>query len=81
MPSTRKYISPDGGWGWVIVASSFFIQSLVFGVIYTFGILFVNLLDVFDAGEFRTSLIGSLQYSTNYVTGMSEVHHERKELP
>ena len=62
--------APDGGWGWVVVFASFVIQSLTIGITYTFGILFVELLDVFDAGESTTAWIGSIQPALLYMTGM-----------
>jgi hypothetical protein len=31
---------PDGGWGWVVTAASFFIHFFVLGSQYSFGLLF-----------------------------------------
>ena len=61
--------APDGGWGWVVVAASFTIQALTIGVTYTFGVLYVDLLRVFQAGEFTTAWIGSIQPALLYLTG------------
>jgi hypothetical protein len=35
---------PDGGWGWVVCICSSWTNGTVFGVINTFGILFVEML-------------------------------------
>lgn len=51
---------PDGGYGWVILASSFFINFLVDGVCFSFGIFFVEFLDYFGASRAKTSWIGSI---------------------
>lgn len=52
---------PDGGWGWVIVVFSFISNMIVDGILYTFGILYVELLIEFpDAGKGQIALIGSL---------------------
>ncbi|KAG8435566.1 hypothetical protein GDO86_013488 [Hymenochirus boettgeri] len=51
---------PDGGWGWVIVIASFFIQLLSFGSPLTVGVLYVEWLEVFDEGKGKTAWIGSL---------------------
>ncbi|XP_040293263.1 monocarboxylate transporter 9 [Bufo bufo] len=51
---------PDGGWGWVIVLASFFIQFLCYGSPLAVGVLFVEWLDVFDEGKGKTAWVGSL---------------------
>ncbi|XP_053306280.1 monocarboxylate transporter 9 [Spea bombifrons] len=51
---------PDGGWGWVIVTISFFIQFLCYGSPLAVGILYVEWLDVFDEGKGKTAWVGSL---------------------
>ena len=52
---------PDGGWGWVIVASSLVCNIIVDGIGYTFGILLLEFVDFFHASKSKVSLIGSLQ--------------------
>ncbi|CAI9622290.1 unnamed protein product [Staurois parvus] len=51
---------PDGGWGWIIVAASFFIQFLCYGSPLAVGVLYVEWLDVFDEGKGKTAWVGSL---------------------
>lgn len=51
---------PDGGWGWVIVSASFFIQFLCYGSPLAVGVLYVEWLDVFDEGKGKTAWVGSL---------------------
>jgi MFS family permease len=51
---------PDGGWGWVIVAASFAAHAIADGCICSFGVLFVELLDVFGESRATTAWIGSL---------------------
>ena len=63
--------APDGGWGWVVCFASFMLQALTIGVTYTFGIIFVELLDYFDANEATASWIGSIQPCLLYFTGES----------
>ena len=44
----EMYISktqpPDGGWGWVVVLASFFVNLIADGITFSFGIIFVDLL-------------------------------------
>ncbi|KAK3736280.1 hypothetical protein QZH41_020751, partial [Actinostola sp. cb2023] len=44
----------DTGWAWVVVAASFTIQFIVYGIIQSYGNLFVALLDEFKSGEYET---------------------------
>ncbi len=53
-------VPPDGGYGWVILASSFMVNFLVDGVCFSFGIFFVDFLDYFGATRAKTSWIGSV---------------------
>lgn len=50
----------DGGWGWVIVTISFFVQFLAYGSPLSVGILYVEWLDIFKAGKGETAWVGSL---------------------
>jgi len=60
---------PNGGWGWAVVAASFFSNFIVDGVLYTFGILLVELLDTFKASRTQTALVGSLLGGTYLIVG------------
>ncbi|CAJ0936398.1 unnamed protein product [Ranitomeya imitator] len=51
---------PDGGWGWVIVLTSFFIQFLCYGSPLAVGVLYVEWLEIFDEGKGKTAWVGSL---------------------
>lgn len=62
--------APDGGWGWVVVASSFILQGLTIGITYTFGVIFVDLLEYFGESQSTTAWIGSIQPALLYFTGI-----------
>ncbi|CAH1782386.1 unnamed protein product [Owenia fusiformis] len=74
MPDKTKngngHLVKDGGWGWIIVGSSFIIQALTVGITYTFGVLYVDLLDYFKEPRSVTSWIGSIQPFLMYFTGI-----------
>lgn len=76
-------VPPDGGYGWVVVFASFMLQALTIGITYTFGVMFVDLLEAFGAGESTTSWIGSIQPALLYFTGQFMCcrrcyHHHRQ---
>ena len=53
-------IAPDGGWGWVILAASFFLNFIVDGIGYTFAIIYDDLGATFDTSKSQTAVVGSL---------------------
>ena len=65
----RSIEPPDGGWGWVVVLASFLTFVVVDGISYSFGILYVELLDYFNATKSETSWIGSLVVGLAYLVG------------
>ncbi|XP_071770694.2 monocarboxylate transporter 9-like [Centroberyx gerrardi] len=50
----------DGGWGWVIVASSFLALLLAYGSPQAVGVLYPEWLHAFQEGKSRTAWVGSL---------------------
>lgn len=52
---------PDGGWGWIVSIAAFCVAIIVDGVKYSFGIMFVELVDTFKSSNSATSWIISIQ--------------------
>lgn len=46
--------APDKGWCWVMFIASCVIMFMVFGVHYTYGILYPSLLKEYNKGEGQT---------------------------
>ena len=63
-------LTPDGGWGWMVVVASFVTNLLVDGVAYTFGIIMPALIDHFDASKGKTAVVGSLIPGLYNIVGM-----------
>ncbi|XP_046452111.1 monocarboxylate transporter 14-like isoform X1 [Daphnia pulex] len=53
-------IPPDGGWGWVIVMSSFLCNLIVDGIAYTFGVFLPKFVIYFNEGKGTVAWVGSL---------------------
>ncbi|XP_003931845.1 monocarboxylate transporter 7 isoform X2 [Saimiri boliviensis] len=51
---------PDGGWGWAVAVSFFFIEVFTYGIIKTFGVFFNDLMDSFNESNSRISWIISI---------------------
>lgn len=61
--------APDGGWGWVVVFSSFMIHLIADGVTYTFGIFYFELLQYFSSGKGLTAWIPSIMTGMTFAIG------------
>ncbi|XP_064638129.1 monocarboxylate transporter 12-B-like [Lineus longissimus] len=62
-------VPPDGGWGWVVVFASFMIHVIADGIVYSFGIFYVEFLEYFESGKGDTAWIASLMVGITFVTG------------
>lgn len=51
---------PDGGWGWVLVCALFVTNSLVFGLMRSLGIFFVEFVQYFEESAQAISWISSI---------------------
>ncbi|XP_052784506.1 monocarboxylate transporter 12-B-like [Mya arenaria] len=51
---------PDGGWGWVVCSACFLVHMLIDGLFYSFGVIYVELLEYYGSSKGSTALIGSL---------------------
>lgn len=58
----ERLVPPDGGWGWLVLLASVMVNLLIPGTIKSFGVLFVEFLDVFDASPAAAAWIPSLCY-------------------
>lgn len=57
-----ELVPPDGGWGWLILAGSMLVNLLVPGTVKSFGVLFVEFLEAFDASPATAAWIPALCY-------------------
>nr|XP_060638963.1 monocarboxylate transporter 13-like [Anolis sagrei ordinatus] len=55
---------PDGGWGWMVVLAAFCQSALVFGVLRSFGVFFVEFVAHFQESSSSTSWITSVSIAT-----------------
>ncbi|XP_068631908.1 monocarboxylate transporter 14-like [Battus philenor] len=60
---------PDGGWGWVVVTSSFVISMIADGISFSFGLLYIEFLDEFKTSKSTTAWIGSLFIAVPLLSG------------
>jgi hypothetical protein len=58
--TTFTVVPPDGGWGWVIVAASFFCNLVVDGIIFACGMFLSDISEAFNESKAKVSIIGSL---------------------
>ncbi|XP_039356021.1 monocarboxylate transporter 13-like [Mauremys reevesii] len=53
-------VPPDGGWGWMVVLAGFLQSALVFGVIRSFGVFFMEFVGYFGELAGRVSWVTSI---------------------
>jgi hypothetical protein len=56
------YVVPDGGWGWMVLFGSIIVNILIPGTVKSFGVLFVEFLEVFNASPAAAAWIPALSY-------------------
>ncbi|KAK6643421.1 hypothetical protein RUM43_004926 [Polyplax serrata] len=61
--------APDGGWGWVVVFSSFLVNMIADGVTFSFGVIYVEFLQYFGDSKSKTACIGSLFMAMPLLSG------------
>ena len=57
-PNGVKFVAPDGGWGWVVVFSSFIIHMIMDGITYSLGTYLTLFTDHFHVSH------GAVRYLT-----------------
>jgi len=62
-------VPPDGGWGWIVMISSFLMNVIVDGVCYTYSVFFNDLLIYFEQSRSKTALVGALVPACYSLTG------------
>ncbi|XP_018589170.2 monocarboxylate transporter 13 isoform X2 [Scleropages formosus] len=62
--SREPAAAPDGGWGWVVVGVLFVTSALVFGLIRSLGVFFVEFVHYFERSAQAISWIASIGVAT-----------------
>lgn len=57
-----ELVPPDGGWGWLVLFGSMLVNILVPGTIKSFGVLFVEFIEAFEATPATAAWIPALCY-------------------
>ena len=60
--SDVEMVPPDGGWGWYVLCAAVVVNVLIPGGIKSFGVLYANFLETFEASNAAGSWIPALCY-------------------
>ena len=58
----KKASDVDRGWAWLVLVSVYTGAIIIYTTAYLGGVMYVALLQHFDAGETKTSLVGALNH-------------------
>ncbi|KAM9335567.1 monocarboxylate transporter 13 [Symphorus nematophorus] len=77
-----KAEGPDGGWGWVLVGALFVSTSLVYGLLRSLGVFFVEFVQYFDESAQAISWISSIglaaqQFFSPLAAGLCNAYNAR----
>ncbi|ELU07222.1 hypothetical protein CAPTEDRAFT_190146 [Capitella teleta] len=61
--------APDGGWGWAVCLGCFMAMVLLDGVMFSFGVFFLELQSYFGESKGRTALVGSALMGSSLMMG------------
>ncbi len=64
-----KWVAPDGGWGWVVVFSSFIIHMIMDGITYTMGTYLTIFTEQFKVSHGAASVIHALLPAVTFLCG------------
>ena len=62
-------LAPDGGYGWIVCGCAFLVMLILDGMLFTFGVLFLDLLEYFKETKSKTALVGSILMGTHLLVG------------
>lgn len=72
-------LAPDGGWGWMVVVAGFVQSALVFGIIRSFGVFFVEFVVYFRESSGTVSWVMSLGVTGLHLASKGEAFLLRKK--
>lgn len=67
--TTFSYTAPDGGYGWVVVLASFFVNMIADGVTFSFGVMFDEFEKEFGESKAVTAGVVSVFHAVPLLTG------------
>ena len=65
----QELTKPDHGWAWVVLVAAFFCNVVFDGIIFSFGLFYLEFLHYFNVGESTTSWISSVISGTYALVG------------
>lgn len=62
-------VPPDGAYGWVVCFGAFMCMVILDGMLFSFGVFFLDLLEAFGESKGKTSWVGSTLMGTHLIMG------------
>ena len=75
---TYAIIPPNGGWGWVVVASAFYINVVIDGIQLTFGVFIDDISENLHLDVPQVAFANSLMFGMHLIMGKSIINVVRE---
>lgn len=72
-----NYVPPDGGWGWVVVFSSFMIHFIMDGITYSMGAYLTSFTEFYQVSRGEASFVHALLPAITLGSGTFAQIHPR----
>ena len=69
-PANAPSKAQDGGWAWMICFACFVSQGILGGIVYSFALIYVELLDYFQRPKGETAWVLSIFQGISFLLGM-----------
>ncbi|GAB6024212.1 hypothetical protein CHUAL_008911 [Chamberlinius hualienensis] len=66
---TYHYVPPDGGWGWMVLLGTVIVNTLIPGLVKSFGVLYVEFINIFNATPSSVSWIPAITFALYNLLG------------
>jgi len=71
MEDEVEWVAPDGGYAWWVLFASIIVNILIPGTVKSFGILFIEFIEVFKASPAEAAWIPAISFFLYSSTGIS----------
>ena len=62
-------LNKEGGWGWAVVFGSFMIHAIIFGILFSCGLFYIEFQKEFEEEKGQIALLGTIVPGITHLIG------------